>query len=82
MFIARINITLKESVLDPQGSTVKKVLENMDEKDVQDVRIGKYVELKLDTKDVETAAEDVKRLCDKLLVNHVIETFDYQLEEV
>ena len=82
MFIARINITLKESVLDPQGSTVKKVLENMDEKDVVDVRIGKYVELKLDTKNVETAAEDVQRLCDKLLVNHVIETFDYQLEEV
>ena len=82
MFIARINITLKESVLDPQGSTVKKVLENMDEKDVVDVRIGKYVELKLDTKNVDTAAEDVQRLCDKLLVNHVIETFDYQLEEV
>ncbi|EQA45412.1 phosphoribosylformylglycinamidine synthase, purS protein [Leptospira broomii serovar Hurstbridge str. 5399] len=75
MFIARINVTLKESVLDPQGSTVKTTLTELGEKSVQDVRVGKYIEVKLDSPDIETAKKTVERLCEKLLVNHVIETY-------
>ncbi|EPG66435.1 phosphoribosylformylglycinamidine synthase subunit PurS [Leptospira wolffii] len=75
MFIARINVTLKESVLDPQGSTVKSTLQELGEKSVQDVRVGKYIEVKLDTPDIATAEQTVKSLCEKLLVNHVIETY-------
>ncbi|MCE9501529.1 MAG: phosphoribosylformylglycinamidine synthase subunit PurS [Leptospira sp.] len=75
MFIGKINITLKESVLDPQGNTVKKVLNEMGESAVSDVRIGKYIELKLNSKNIETARADVSRLCEKLLVNGIIETY-------
>ncbi|MGJ4746293.1 phosphoribosylformylglycinamidine synthase subunit PurS [Leptospira selangorensis] len=75
MFIARINVTLKESVLDPQGNTVKSTLHELGEKAVQDVRVGKYIEVKLDSPDLETAKKTVANLCEKLLVNHVIETY-------
>ncbi|EQA38062.1 phosphoribosylformylglycinamidine synthase, purS protein [Leptospira inadai serovar Lyme str. 10] len=75
MFIARINVTLKESVLDPQGSTVKTTLTELGENSVQDVRVGKYIEVKLDSPDIESAKKTVERLCEKLLVNHVIETY-------
>jgi len=42
---------------------------------VQDVRVGKYIEVKLDSPDIESAKKTVERLCEKLLVNHVIETY-------
>ena len=75
MFIGKVNITLKESVLDPQGTTVKKVLHDMGEDMVADLRIGKYIQLKLNSIDIETARQDADRLCKKLLVNGVIETY-------
>ena len=79
MFIGKVNITLKESVLDPQGTTVKKVLHDMGEEMVTDLRIGKYIELKLNSKDIKTAREDADRLCKKLLVNEVIETYSLEV---
>jgi len=81
MYIAKINITLKESVLDPQGTTVRRVLEGMGENHVSDVRVGKYIELKLNTSSKNEAEEDVKRLCQKLLVNQVIETYNSEVVE-
>ena len=75
MFIGKVNITLKESVLDPQGTTVKKVLHDMGEDMVADLRIGKYIQLKLNSIDIETARQDADRLWKKLLVNGVIETY-------
>jgi len=79
MFIGKVNITLKESVLDPQGTTVKKALHDMGEEMVTDLRIGKYIELKLNSKDIKTAREDADRLCKKLLVNGVIETYSLEV---
>ncbi|EMY77781.1 phosphoribosylformylglycinamidine synthase, purS protein [Leptospira weilii serovar Ranarum str. ICFT] len=82
MYIAKIQVVLKDSVLDPQGSTVKKVLSEVGEKSVQDVRVGKYIELKIDAPDEETARKDVERLCDKILVNHVIETYFANIQKI
>lgn len=82
MFIGKVNITLKESVLDPQGTTVKKVLHDMGEEMVTDLRIGKYIELKLNSKDIQTAREDADRLCKKLLVNGVIETYSLEVQSI
>ena len=82
MFIGKVNITLKESVLDPQGTTVKKVLHDMGEEMVTDLRVGKYIELKLNSKDLKTAKEDADRLCKKLLVNGVIETYFLEVSPV
>lgn len=82
MFIGKISITLKKSVLDPQGSTVKKTLHDMGEESVVDLRIGKYIELRLDSKDINVAKATIDRLCKKLLVNDVIETYVAEVEEI
>lgn len=81
MFKVKVYVTLKESVLDPQGAAVKNSLHSMSYKDVTDVRIGKYLELTLDqnTADVE---KTVKEMCDRLLANPVIEDYRYEIEEV
>ncbi|EMK16821.1 phosphoribosylformylglycinamidine synthase, purS protein [Leptospira kirschneri serovar Bim str. 1051] len=82
MYIAKIQVVLKESVLDPQGSTVKKVLSEVGEKSVRDVRVGKYIELKIDAPSEEAARKDVERLCDKILVNHIIETYSANIQKI
>ncbi|WCL51126.1 phosphoribosylformylglycinamidine synthase subunit PurS [Leptospira sp. GIMC2001] len=75
MYIAQINITLKESVLDPQGQTVMKALNGMGETQVKDVRVGKYVELQLNETSQSDAEKSATRICEKLLVNSVIESY-------
>ncbi|MCB1157781.1 MAG: phosphoribosylformylglycinamidine synthase subunit PurS [Leptospiraceae bacterium] len=82
MFIGKISITLKESVLDPQGAATIKVLQSIGENEVEDLRVGKYIEIKLNTPDEETARKDIDRLCKNLLVNPVIETYKVQIEKV
>lgn len=78
---SKIRITLKESILDPQGTTVKHALENLGYADVNDVRIGKYIEVDLKTNDPEVAAKESTEICKKLLANEVIENFDFDIEE-
>lgn len=81
MYKVKVYVTLRESVLDPQGSAVKGSLHSMNYKEVQDVRIGKYMELLIEKseRDVE---EVLKEMCDKLLANPVIEDYRYEIEEV
>ncbi|WP_010308611.1 phosphoribosylformylglycinamidine synthase subunit PurS [Kurthia senegalensis] len=76
----KVYVTLRESVLDPQGSAVMGSLHNMGYEEVQDVRIGKFLELQLADaeRDVGTA---VKEMCEKLLTNTVIEDYRYEVEE-
>ncbi len=81
MFIAKVNITLKESVLDPQGQTVLRVLKGRGESCVQDVRIGKYVEIQLDSQTLEEATQTAQRICENLLANPVIESYELHIEE-
>ena len=68
-------VTLKRDVLDPQGKTIKKALEGMSFKNVNDVRQGKYFEINIDEKNQKTAEEKVEEMCKKLLTNHVIENY-------
>jgi phosphoribosylformylglycinamidine synthase subunit PurS len=82
MYLAKINITLKESVLDPQGQTVLRTLQGMSEQTVQDVRVGKYVEMKLQADFTESAQEIATRICDKLLVNSVIESYHLEIAKL
>ncbi|MDV2685674.1 phosphoribosylformylglycinamidine synthase subunit PurS [Alkalihalophilus lindianensis] len=80
MYKVKVYVTLRESVLDPQGVAVKSALHTMDYKEVEDVRIGKYLELVVaETEQVETR---VKEMCEKLLANTVIEDYRYEVEEV
>jgi phosphoribosylformylglycinamidine synthase len=79
--IARIHVTLKASVLDPQGSAVTKSLHALGYDEVTDVRIGKFLEVKVDTTDKAVAEERVTEMCEKLLANTVIEKYEFVLVE-
>lgn len=77
---AKVYITLKQGVLDPQGKAVQHALASLGFQGIQDVRIGKYVEINLNHADRRTAEEEVKGMCEKLLANTVIESYRYELE--
>ena len=68
-------VTLKRDVLDPQGKTIKKVLEGMSFKNINDVRQGKYFEIDIDEKNQKKAEEKTEEMCKKLLANLVIENY-------
>ncbi|MGN7478289.1 phosphoribosylformylglycinamidine synthase subunit PurS [Solibacillus silvestris] len=76
----KIYVTLKESILDPQGSAVQGSLQKIGYGEVSDVRIGKYLEVTIgDTdRDIDTI---VKEMCEKVLTNTVIEKYRYEIEE-
>ncbi len=77
---ARIRITLKNGVLDPQGKAIQNALGALGIPGVEDVRQGKYIEVKLDETSEEKARETVERMCKDLLANTVIENYSYELE--
>lgn len=81
MYKVKVYVTLRESVLDPQGTAVKQSLHSMDYKEVQDVRIGKYMELTIE-KSARDVNDVVKEMCESLLANLVIEDYRYEVEEV
>jgi phosphoribosylformylglycinamidine synthase subunit PurS len=81
MFEAEVYISLKKSVADPQGLTVKHALESLNYKGLKDVRMGKMVRLKLDVKDKAQAEAEVKGMCEKLLANPIIEDFTFKINE-
>ncbi|WP_078394271.1 phosphoribosylformylglycinamidine synthase subunit PurS [Shouchella patagoniensis] len=80
MYKVKVYVTLRESVLDPQGVAVKGALHTMDYNEVMDVRIGKYLELQLEN--VDNLETRVKEMCEKLLANTVIEDYRFDVEEV
>lgn len=82
MLLAKVYVTLKRGVLDPKGTAVKSSLTSLGFEGVEDVRIGKYMEIKLNIDAREEAAEQVKEMCDKLLANPVIEDYDFEITEV
>jgi len=82
MYRAKINVTLKKSVMDPQGATVQHALESLGYTGVQNVRMGKYVELDVDSTDRARVEKQLNDMCGKLLSNPVIEKYHFDLEEV
>lgn len=79
MFKAVVYVTLRESVLDPQGSAVKGALNTLGFDEVHNVRIGKYMELELGTSDRAQAEERVRDMCEKLLANTVVEDYRFEI---
>ena len=73
----KIIVTLKKSVLDPQGTVVQQALNGMGFKNVNEVRQGKFFEINIDEKDQKKAEEKANEMCKKLLANLVIE--DYKI---
>ncbi len=82
MFQARIHITLKPTVNDPQGITVLSSLHRLGFDSAGDVRIGKYLLVNIDETDQEKAEAAITAMCQQLLANPVIEDFKFDLEEM
>ncbi|WP_286830947.1 MULTISPECIES: phosphoribosylformylglycinamidine synthase subunit PurS [Kordiimonas] len=77
---ARIHVTLKNGVLDPQGKAIEHALGNMGFDGVEAARQGKYIELDLKSTDPASAEKEVDEMCRKLLANTVIENYSIELE--
>lgn len=78
---AKVFVTLKPGVLDPQGQAVGHTLARLGFDEVEDVRIGKYVELEVAAPNAGAARERVEEMCRKLIANTVIEDFRVEVEE-
>ena len=80
MYLAKVYVTLKPTVNDPQGLTIRGALHTLGFSAVQEVRAGKYIEIKIEENDLEKARSEVQDMCKKLLANTVIENFRFDLE--
>jgi phosphoribosylformylglycinamidine synthase len=80
MIKAKVYITLKKGVLDPQGKTIKQALEHLEYKGIEDIRLGKYIEITLNGKSKSEAEREIKDMCEKLLANTVIEDYRFEIE--
>lgn len=76
----RIFVRLKEGVLDPQGKAIERSLHSLGYQEVQDVRMGKYLELSLNVPSRQAAEVEIREMCDKLLANPVIEDYRFEIE--
>jgi phosphoribosylformylglycinamidine synthase len=77
--IARVIVTPKPVVNDPQGITVRQGLASLGFREVTDVRVGKYIEVKLDASSHSEARQKVEAMCRQLLANQVIEDFRFEI---
>lgn len=76
---AKIHVTLKQGILDPQGKAIEHALESLGFKNTANMRVGKYMEVDVNESDRTKADSQVKAMCEKLLANTVIEDYRYEL---
>lgn len=77
---AKIHVTLKQGILDPQGKAIEHALDSLGFKNAANVRVGKYMELDVKETDKTKAEAQVKSMCEKLLANTIIEEYRYELQ--
>ncbi len=80
MYLAKVYITLKPTVNDPQGLTIKGALHNLGFQNVSSVRAGKYMEITIEEDDLARAERQLQEMCRQLLANPVIENYRFDLE--
>ena len=78
---AKIYITLKNGILDPQGRAIQQSLQTLGFGSVGEVRIGKFIEVDLCEADATAGEQTIKAMCEKLLANTVIEEYQYEILE-
>lgn len=81
-FKAEIDIMPLKALLDPQGKAVTSSLKNLDLSEIEEVRIGKHISLIVDSSNKDEATLKVEEACKKILANHLMESYEYTLEEV
>ena len=81
MYLAKVYVTLKPTVNDPQGITVLGGLRNMGYSSVSEVRVGKFLEIRIDETERARAESIANEMCEKLLANPVIEQYSVELVE-
>jgi phosphoribosylformylglycinamidine synthase PurS subunit len=77
---AKIHVTLKQGILDPQGKAIEHALDSLGFTNTENVRVGKYMELDVNEKDKAKAEAQVRLMCEKLLANTIIEEYRYELQ--
>jgi phosphoribosylformylglycinamidine synthase subunit PurS len=77
----KIFVSLRSGVLDPQGKAIERSLHTLGYGEVQDVRMGKYLELKIEAASRKAAETRIREMCDKLLANPVIEDYRFEIED-
>jgi phosphoribosylformylglycinamidine synthase subunit PurS len=81
VFLAKVYVTLKPTVNDPQGLTIRGGLHSLGFETVETVRAGKYLEIRVAEPDRAKAEEQVHEMCRQLLANPIIEEYRFELEE-
>ena len=81
-FLARVYVSLKPTVNDPQGITIADGLRSLGFAEVEGVRAGKYIEIRLTASSTQQARERVDAMCDRLLANPIIESYRFDVEEL
>jgi phosphoribosylformylglycinamidine synthase subunit PurS len=76
---AKVHVTLKPGILDPQGKAIEHALDSLGFKNAANVRVGKYMELDVNETDKSKAEAQVRQMCEKLLANTIIEEYRYEL---
>jgi phosphoribosylformylglycinamidine synthase subunit PurS len=79
MFTAKIKVTLRKTILDPQGKTVEHSLKSLGYDNISGTRIGKYIEMKIDVNSKEEAAVIAEESCKRLLSNPVMEDYEFEI---
>lgn len=80
MAVAKVYVTLKKGILDPQGKAVKNSLASLGFQEVEDVRVGRYLEVLLEDLPRDTLEERIREMCQQLLSNPVIEDYRFEIE--
>jgi phosphoribosylformylglycinamidine synthase len=81
-FLAKVYVSLKPTVNDPQGLTIADGLRSLGFSEVEGVRAGKYIEVRLTAAGAAEAGQRIDAMCDKLLANPIIESYRYDVEEL
>ncbi len=82
MFLSKVRVTLRKSILDPQGKAVEHAVATLGVKGVRGVRMGKYVEFTVDGTTEEEAKHATEEVCRKLLANPVMEDYQFEIEKL
>ena len=81
-FVAEIDIMPRKELLDPQGKTVANNMKNLNLDGIEEVRIGKHIQLTVEAESKAVVTEKVEKACKKLLANLIMETYSYQIKAV